>query len=212
MAPEFSEIRDAVVNGNKKQVVDLVQEAVQTTDPMSIIDGALAKGLEVVGSKFEEGEFFLPDMMLAAQAMEAAINILEPMLQKGSQTTLGKIVIGTVEGDIHEIGKNIVILILKSAGFEVFDLGVNVPSARFIEAVKERGAQILGISALMTTTIAKQKEIIDMLAAEGLRDKVKVMVGGAPITPEWAERIGADSYSPDAIVAVREAKRLQGFQ
>lgn len=209
-----NEVAEAIIKGNREDVISAVKKALEEgIDPLSIITEGLTVGLNVVGAKFESGEYFLPDMMLAAEAANRAMGILEPLLGGGenAKPRMGRVVIGTVEGDVHEIGKNIVIVMMKSAGFEVFDLGVDVPSARFVEVAREKDADIVGISALMTTTVQKQREVIELLKAEHLRDRVKVIVGGAPLTEEWAARIGADAYAPDAITGVRIAKTLLGL-
>jgi corrinoid protein of di/trimethylamine methyltransferase len=207
-------VRDAVVRGDKEDTLSQVKKANEAgIEPARIIADGLTAGLYVVGEKFESGEYFLPDMMMAAEAMAAALAYLEPYIKesKKGETRSGRMVIGTVKGDLHSIGKNIVIMMMKSAGFEVFDLGVDVSTSAFIAAVRENEADILGISALMTTTIQEQKRIIEMLKENGLRDQVKVLVGGAPLSEEWARKVGADGYAPDAIAAVKKAKSLLGL-
>jgi len=209
----LKKIQEGVIEGESSEVTQWVEEGLKAgIDPLEIIDGGLTPGVEAVGAKFEKGEYFLPDMILGAEAMEAGIQILEPLLmeRKQKREPLGTIILGTVAGDIHEIGKNIVRMMLKAAGFDVIDLGVDVKTDKFIEAIRESGASIVGMSALLTTTVGRQKEVIDTLEEEGLRKDIKVMVGGAPITQGWADKIGADSYAPDATAAVREAKRLVG--
>jgi len=170
----------------------------------------LTRGIEIVGQNFAAGKFYLPDLLLGAKSMEAGIKILEPLLAGKNRDFLGKVLMGTVEGDLHEIGKNIVIMMLKTSGFEVLDLGIDVPAKKFIEKIKEQRPDIVGISALLTTTVARQKEIIELLEEEGLRKSVKVMIGGAPINQAWADKIGADGYAEDATVAVEVAKKLMG--
>ena len=176
-----------------------------------MISKGLTEGLYVVGDKFEEGEYFLPDMMLAAEAMNGAIDYLAPLIKKSEQDGGVRMVIGTVKGDLHSIGKDIVIMMMKSAGFDVIDLGVDVSSATFVEAVREKEAAVLGISALMTTTIQEQKKVIDLLKEKGLRERVKVIVGGAPLSEEWAVKVGADGYAPDAISGVKKVKEMLGL-
>jgi methylmalonyl-CoA mutase cobalamin-binding domain/chain len=168
--------------------------------------------MQEVGAGFAAGDLFLPDMMLAARAMQRALGVLEPELKKAAieRTVAGRVVIGTVAGDIHEIGKNLVGMLLSTSGFEVHDLGVNVAPERFVEAVREHNADIVGLSALLTTTMTGQRTVIEALEAAGLRPPVKVMVGGAPVTGQWATDIGADGYSEDAMGAVELAKRLVG--
>ncbi len=207
-------VRDAVVRGDREDTLGQVKKAYAAgIEPAKIIADGLTAGLYVVGEKFESGEYFLPDMMMAADSMAAALVYLEPFIKEGKkgEARSGRMVIGTVKGDLHSIGKNIVIMMMKSAGFEVFDLGVDVSTPAFIAAVRDNEADILGISALMTTTIQEQKRIIEMLQENGLRDKVKVLVGGAPLSEEWARKVGADGYAPDAIAAVKKAKSLLGL-
>ena len=168
----------------------------------------MVKGIEVVGDRFAAGDYFLPDLILGAKAMDAGIGVIEPLLTSEKRDFLGRVLMGTVEGDQHNIGKNIVIMMLKSSGFEVFDLGVDVPSKVFVDKVKELKPQIVGISALLTTTVDKQKEIIELLQEEGLRNQVKVIIGGAPINQAWADKIGANGYGEDALSAVGLCKKL----
>lgn len=214
MDERLKQVKEAIVEGSKQVTLQRVEEAVEAgIDPSTIIAEGLSAGLYVVGDKFEEGEYFLPDMMLAAEAMSGAIDYLEPLIKKDEGENAAdpvRVVIGTVKGDVHSIGKDIVIMMMKSAGFEVIDMGVDVPSATFVAAVRDKNASVLGISALMTTTIQEQKNIIDLLKEEGLRDKVKIIVGGAPLSEEWAVKIGADGYAPDAISGVKIVKNLLG--
>jgi 5-methyltetrahydrofolate--homocysteine methyltransferase len=203
------DLAEAVTNGEDEQVRDLTNGAIAAgIQPLKIINEGLTKGIEMVGKRFAAGEYFLPDLLLGAKAMEAGINILEPMLAGTNRQFLGKVLMGTVKGDLHCIGKNIVIIMLKSSGFDVIDLGVDVPSSKFIEKIKEHKPDIVGISALLTTTVGEQKNIIESLKEEGLRDQVKIMIGGAPISQSWADQIGADGYAEDASVAVLVAKKL----
>lgn len=213
MTDFFAGVSDAVLRGDKEDALQQVKKAYEAgIEPAKIIAEGLTTGLYGVGEKFEAGEYFLPDMMMAAEAMAAALEYLEPFIKEGQrETRAGRMVIGTVKGDLHSIGKNIVIMMMKSAGFEVFDLGVDVATPAFIEAVREKKADILGISALMTTTISEQKRVIELLQENGLREKVKVLVGGAPLSEEWARKIGADGYAPDAIAGVKKAKALLGI-
>ncbi|AET66810.1 methyltransferase cognate corrinoid protein [Desulfosporosinus orientis DSM 765] len=205
----LTKVSVAVVEGDIDLVQELTQQAIENgLEPLVIINEGLTRGIKIVGDNFGAGKFFLPDLLLGAKAMDAGIKILEPLLDGAQQESKGKVLIGTVQGDLHEIGKNIVGMMLKTSGFEVVDLGVDVPSARFIEKVKELKPNILGISALLTTTVDKQKEIIEILQEEGLRDQIKVMIGGAPINQAWADKIGADGYAEDAITAVNVANSL----
>ncbi len=201
----------AILNGSKDSALEWAEKGLQSgLKPLELISGGLTVGLDEVGEKFESGEYYLPDMMLAAEAMSAVLQMLAPQLEKerdAAEQTV-KVVIGTVKGDLHSIGKDIVIMMLKAAGMEIIDLGVDVPSEKFVRSVADSGAVVLGISALMTTTIQEQKKIIDLLVEHGLREKVKVIVGGAPLSEEWALKIGADAYAADAIAGVKRIKAL----
>jgi 5-methyltetrahydrofolate--homocysteine methyltransferase len=175
-----------------------------------ILNSGLIPGLNEVGRRFQNGEFFFPELLVSGEAMKAALARLKPELVESSGAIIGKYVIGTVKGDIHDIGKNIVIMMLEGNGWEVTDLGIDVPTDAFVKAVKEADYQVLGMSALLTTTIPRLTETIEALQKEGLRNKVKVMVGGVSVTEEYAAEIGADAYGKDAVDAVAEAKRLIG--
>lgn len=205
-----AELFDAIVAYNKDKVIAAVDKARKVMKPQEIID-TLASGMNEVGIRFERGKLFLPHVMVAAEAMTAGVKLIEGDLPKGSgDESLGVIVTGTVEGDVHDIGKSIVSTMLQCAGYKVFDLGRDVPITNFIETVKKEDGQMIGMSALMTTTMQAQKECIEMLKEEGLRGKVKVMVGGAPATQAWADKIGADGYGENASEAVRKANELLG--
>lgn len=202
-------LTEAVIEGDDSLVVELTQKAVDAgVEPLVIINEALTKGIRIVGEYFGSGQYFLPDLLLGAKAMDAGVKLLEPLLLGTSREFYGRVLMGTVQGDLHEIGKNIVGMMLKTSGFEVVDLGVDVSASKFIEKVKELKPNVIGISALLTTTIGRQKEIIEILTEEGLRDQVKVMIGGAPINKNWADKIGADGYAEDAITAVEICKKL----
>ena len=206
----FEKIQQNVVDGEVDNVADLTKEALeQGIEPLSILNDALVTGINVVGNEYQQGNFFLPDLVLGAKAMEAGLAVLQPHLL-GDQKRIpeGVVVIGTVQGDLHDIGKNIVATLLSANGFEVFDLGVDVSVAKFMESVHEYKPDVIGLSALLTTTVKMQQDLIETLIEEGLRDKVKVIVGGAPITREWAEKIGADGYGINAAEAVTEVKKL----
>jgi 5-methyltetrahydrofolate--homocysteine methyltransferase len=210
---QFQAMRQAVVDGDAAAAEAAAQAAVEAgIPPLAAIDEGFMPGMQEVGAGFAAGDLFLPDMMLAARAMQRALNILEPELKKASveRKVAGRVVIGTVAGDIHEIGKNLVGMLLSTSGFEVHDLGVNVAPERFVEAAREHDADIVGLSALLTTTMTGQRTVIEALEAAGLRPRVKVMVGGAPVTGQWANDIGADGYSEDAMGAVELAKKLVG--
>jgi corrinoid protein of di/trimethylamine methyltransferase len=183
----------------------------QGLDPLECINRGLSPGIDRVGELFATGEYFLPDLIIGGDAMKAALDVLEPALAGGqSREILGQVVLGTVEGDLHEIGKTLVGTMLTANGFRVTDIGVDKPAADFVAAVKDSGATLVGASALLTTTMLHQQEVIEALKEAGLRDQVKVMIGGAPVTENWAEKIGADGYAEDAIGAVALAKELVG--
>ena len=216
MAQElYRAMAQSVIDGEVDDARRLAQQAVeQGLDPLAAINQGFIPGVNHVGEQFSRGEMFLPDLVLAGEAMKAAIAVLEPeMARRGTQRqTLGRVVIGTVEGDIHDIGKTLVATMLAASGFQVYDLGVDVPVARFVEKAREVEADIVGLSALLTTTMARQADAIKALTEAGLRPRVKVMVGGAPVTASWAAEIGADGTSEDAIGAVAVARRLVGAQ
>jgi methanogenic corrinoid protein MtbC1 len=190
-------------------VVELLAEAIkQGADPREIVVQALSKPMEVVGEKYEKGDYLIPDMLASAECVGAAMEILAPRLIESGVETKGKFVIATVEGDLHDIGKNIATIMLKGAGYEVLDLGNNVPSLKIVEAVKSEGAKYLGLSALLTTTMRVMEDVIKGLDAAGTRDSVKVLIGGAPTSEEFATKIGADAYCPDAFKALDILKKL----
>jgi corrinoid protein of di/trimethylamine methyltransferase len=207
----ITQLITAIVEGETEQAIEFTRQALAAgIEPMAIIDQGLIPGMEIVGEKFSSGEFFLPNLIISANGMQEAMLLLEPELKARQQErkSAGKVVIGTVHGDIHEIGKSLVATMLSANGFQVFDLGVDVPVATFIAKIREIDADLLGLSALLTTTMVVQREIIAALKQAGLRERVKVMVGGAPVTRSWAEEIGADGYAEDAIGAVVLAKQL----
>jgi dimethylamine corrinoid protein len=205
----LQELSDAVISCKKDAVLAAVEKAKSEIPAPEIIEQGLAAGMNEVGILFERGKLFLPHVMMAADAMTAGVNLLEADMPAGDKgKKLGVIVNGTVEGDVHDIGKSIVSTMLQSAGFEVHDIGRDVPIRHFVEKAKETGADMVGLSALMTTTLPGQKEVIELLKEEGLRGKVKVMIGGAPATQAWAEKIGADCYAENASEAVTKAKEL----
>lgn len=207
----LNQITDILVEGEPELVVELTRKAIDSgLEPIEIIDSGLIPGMDIVGEKFSSGEFFLPNLIVAAEGMKGAMELLEPLLREKQQASRspGKVVIGTVQGDIHEIGKSLVATMLAANGFTVYDLGVDVPVEEFVAKIKETGADLLGLSALLTTTMEVQREVIEELQRAGLKDRVKVMVGGAPVTRSWAEEIGADGYSEDAIGAVNVALEL----
>jgi len=209
----FDAMRQSVIDGDPDTAVELAQRAlVEGVDPLDAIDKGYVAGLHEVGDQFSCGDMFLPEMMLAARAMQRAVAVLEPeMARRSSQRQVtGRVVIGTVKGDIHEIGKSLVGMMLSADGFEVHDLGVDVPPERFVEKARDVNADIVAISALLTTTMTGQRTVVDALAAAGLRPGVRVLVGGAPVTRSWAQEIGADGYGEDAVGAVKVARELMG--
>ena len=209
----FPKMAQSIIDGDSDVAVALANQAVAAgLDPLEAISKGYVIGVNTVGDAFSRGDAFLPELVMAGEAMKAAIAVLEPeMAKRGThRQILGKVVLATVEGDIHEIGKTLVGTMLSASGFQVYDLGVDVSSAKILAKVKEVDADLVGLSALLTTTMVKQREVIDVLDKEGLRRKVKVMVGGAPVTREWVQKIEADGYSEDAIGAVSVAKKLVG--
>jgi len=206
----YSKLEQAVIDGESEDAEALAKQALEAgLDPLACIDNGLTKGIQRVGELFSSGEYFLPELIMGADAMKAALNILEPALV-GNQhrEVVGKVVLGTVQGDLHEIGKTLVGTMLTANGFDVIDIGVDKSADEFIAAVKENNADIVGASALLTTTMLQQKALIQALEGAGLREQVKVMVGGAPVTDSYAKEIGADGYAEDAISAVGMAMRL----
>lgn len=209
----FQAMTQSVIDGEPEEAERLAQQVIkQNIAPLDAINNGFVVGVNIVGDGFARGEMFLPDLVLAGEAMKAAVSILEPeMVKRGTERQmLGKVVLGTVEGDIHDIGKTLVGTMLSTSGFQVFDLGVDVPIETFIEKVSEVNADIVGLSALLTTTMVNQRNMIVALEEAGLRSQIKVMIGGAPVTRNWAEEIGADGYSEDAIGATAVAKQLVG--
>jgi len=209
----FQKMSQSILDGDSDAATALAKQAIESgIDPLEAISKGFVVGVNQVGESFACGQAFLPELVMAGEAMKAAVATLEPEMQKRgtSRQVYGKVVLATVEGDIHEIGKTLVGTMLSASGFQVYDLGVDVPTAKIIEKVKEVDADLVGLSALLTTTMVKQKEVIDELDKLGLRKKVKVMVGGAPVTKDWVQKIEADGYSEDAIGAVGLAKRLVG--
>lgn len=208
MEDMIARLKNAVINYEMETIADLAKQALKEgVDPLVAIEKGLAEGIKTVGEKFGKGEIFLPELVMGAEAMKAALAVLEPAVPKGKhRASEGKVIIGTVQDDIHEIGKNLVSTMLASNGFEVVDLGVNVPSAEFLKKVDEHKPSILAMSALMTTTMPRMAEVIAPLKKKS--KSVKVLVGGAPVTDTYAKEIGADGYSGDASGAVDVAKKL----
>lgn len=207
----LARITENIVKGEPESVVALTRKALESgLQPLEIINQGLVPGMNVAGEKFARGEFFLPHLLIAAKGMQAAMELLEPELGARQQVheAVGTVVIGTVLGDIHEIGKSLVGTMLSANGFKVYDLGVDVPKEDFVARVRETGADLLGLSALLTTTMIGQREVIENLVQAGIRDQVKVVVGGAPVSQAWADEIGADAYAENAMDAVKVAKRV----
>jgi 5-methyltetrahydrofolate--homocysteine methyltransferase len=209
MSDVLAKLAQAVIEGDREVTPGLTQQALdQGLDPGVILNEGLMPGMAHVGEAFRSGDMFVPEVLLAARAMQASMDLLRPLLVETNAKMAGKIVIGTVKGDLHDIGKNLVAMMCEGAGFEVTDLGRDVDPARFVEAVKEVSAEIVAMSALLTTTMRSMELTIKALQEAGLRDQIKVMVGGAPVTQEFADQIGADGYAPNAAAAADLAKNL----
>jgi corrinoid protein of di/trimethylamine methyltransferase len=206
MADILSEISENLQKGKAKAVVELVERALgEGIPPQTILDEGLLAGMGVIGAKFKANEVFVPEVLVAARAMNKGAEILKPVLAEKGIGSRGKAVIGTVKGDLHDIGKNLVKMMMEGRGIEMIDLGVDVPATRFLEAAKENGVSIVCCSALLTTTMGEMKNVVDTIKASDMADKVKIMVGGAPVTQVYCDQIGADSYSPDAASAAEAA-------
>jgi corrinoid protein of di/trimethylamine methyltransferase len=207
--PDLDKLREAVIEGDWKTAAAVTQAAVEAgAAPLAIVTGYLVPAMDEVGRRFECEEYFVPEMLLSARAMKASMGIVRPMLVATGAEPVGRVVIGTVKGDLHDIGKNLVASMLEGGGFEVIDLGTNVAPESFIEAVVARGANLVALSALLTVTMPSMKTTIDAFEAAGVRGKVKIMVGGAPVTGQYAQAIGADGYGESAAAAVALARRL----
>ncbi|GHV03502.1 corrinoid methyltransferase [Bacteroidia bacterium] len=205
-------LTDAILAGNLDQSVAITKEAVaEGISPSTLVNDYMIKGMEEVGARFEAGKAFVPNLLMSARAMKGALDILKPLMVGSESTALGKVVIGTVKGDLHDIGKNLVASMLEGCGFEVVNIGVDVSSDKFVQAIEENHADIVCISALLTTTMTYMKEVIDAINTSSLKGKVKIMVGGAPLSQDFARSIGADGYSTNANGAVATAKQLMGI-
>jgi 5-methyltetrahydrofolate--homocysteine methyltransferase len=201
--------RDDVVHGKASQVKDLVQKAIdEGMEVEKVLNEGLIAGMDIVGKKFQANEFYVPEMLIAARAMKAGLGILRPLLADKGVKPIGTVILGTARGDLHDIGKNLVGMMLEGAGFEIVDLGVDIAPEKFIETAKEKKANIIGVSALLTTTMVGMKNVVQTLKESDFNGKVKVMVGGAPVTQSYADEIEADAYAPDAASAVDKAKEL----
>jgi 5-methyltetrahydrofolate--homocysteine methyltransferase len=205
----LDQLKDYLQKGDSQQVSLLTQKAVdEGVEVRAVLDDGLITGMNIVGAKFKEHQIFLPDVLMAAKAMYAGMDIIKPLMIKEGIPTIGKVVIGTVHGDLHDIGKNLVGIMLKGAGFEVVDLGRDVPAEKFVEAAAESGAKVIGMSALLTTTMPVMKKVVELARESGLYDKVKIIVGGAPLSSEYAEQIGAHAYCYDGVNAVDRVKEF----
>ena len=206
---ELQKLTDAIVAGKMEEAVGIANEAVKNgVQPQTLISDYLIKGMEIIGARFGEGKAFVPNLLMSARAMKGCLDLLKPMLKGDTSITFGKIVIGTVKGDVHDIGKNLVASMFEGSGFEVVNLGINVDAEKFVQAVRDQKADILCLSALLTTTMNYMNDVIQAVDNAGLRDKIKIMVGGAPLNEAFAKEIGADAYTLDANQAVVVAKKL----
>jgi 5-methyltetrahydrofolate--homocysteine methyltransferase len=212
MSDIIEQIKDVVVNGKHKEIEALVRAAIdEKVDPSAIINDGLIQAMDIVGKKFGSGEIFVPEMLVAAITMKQGLEIIRPLLQGAAAQPKGTILMGTVKGDLHDIGKNLVIMMLEGAGFKVIDLGIDLSVEKVVEKVREIKPDVLGLSALLTTTMPEMQNVIAIIREQGLRDSVKIMVGGAPVDAAFADRIGADGYGKDAVAAVQLAKKLIGI-
>jgi len=206
---DLQALADAVINGNRDESAKLTQAAIdEGVNPGDIVEEGLIAGMSVVGARFKANEFYVPEVLIAARAMHAGMDLLKPLLAEGDVEPRGIVAIGTVKGDLHDIGKNLVAMMLEGGGYDVVDLEVDVTPEKFVAAVNESNVNVIALSALLTTTMPSMKDTIDALAEAGVRDKVKVMIGGAPVTQNYADEIGADGYAPDAASAVDKAAEL----
>jgi 5-methyltetrahydrofolate--homocysteine methyltransferase len=209
MSAILQQIADDLYDGKNTEVAELTQQALDTgLTAAEILNGGLVAGMDRVGADFKNGDLFVPEVLIAARAMHAGMDILRPLLAESDVPSAGKVVLGTVAGDLHDIGKNLVAMMLEGGGFEVIDLGIDITPEKFVEAVKTEQPNLVGLSALLTTTMPSIEKTIDALQAAGVRDGVKVMIGGAPVTQEYTDKIGADGYAADAASAVDLARSL----
>jgi len=208
---DLKPLYEAILNGDAKVAHDITEQAIKSgADPIKLVDEFMIPAMSEVGRRFESNEYFVPELLISARAMKSALDLVRPLLVERGAKPLGTVAVGTVKGDLHDIGKNLVAAMLEGGGFEVIDLGVNVPPEKFIAAINEKGAQIVAMSALLTTTMPAMKTTIDALKQAGVRQKVKVLIGGAPITQKYADEIGADGYSENAVGAVSAARQSLG--
>ena len=208
---KYQDLADAIITGDNVKSKEITQKLVDSgVKATEILNGGLVPGMDVVGVRFKANEMYIPEVLIAARAMHAAMDIIKPLLAEAGAIMKGTIVVGTVQGDLHDIGKNLVCMMLEGGGYTVIDAGVDVPGDKFVEEVKKSGAKVVGLSALLTTTMPSMKDVIIALKADAATKDVKVMVGGAPLTQEYADSIGASGYAPDASSAVDVAKKLIG--
>jgi 5-methyltetrahydrofolate--homocysteine methyltransferase len=206
---DLNAITETLITGDGDKLKELVQIALDAGTPANeILQQGLIVGMDIVGEKMECGDMFIPEVLMSAQAMSISVEILKPLLAEGESASAGKVIIGTVKGDLHDIGKNLVVMMMESAGFEVIDLGVDVDPDKFVEAIRENKPNIVGLSALLTTTMPMMKKSIESIEESGLRDSLKIIVGGAPVNQAFADEVGADGYAPDAGSASKMAKAM----
>lgn len=207
--PDFESLNEAIIQGNIQRVKELTQRMIDSNvEPVSIINEGLIPGMGVVGTRFKAGDMYVPEVMMSARAMSSGVALVKPLIAESDMPTSGKVAVGTVKGDLHDIGKNLVIMMMESSGFKVIDLGIDIGAEAFVKVVKEQQVEIIGMSALLTTTMLSMKDTIEALKEAGLRDQVKIIIGGAPVTRDFAEKIGADGYAPDAGSAADLCKKL----
>ena len=207
--PDFEKLSNAVIAGNEAKVKELTKSLIdQGAEPLEIINQGLIAGMSVVGTRFKAGDMFVPEVLMAARSMNGGLDMVKPLMADGDVPVKGKIVLGTVKGDLHDIGKNLVGMMMESAGYQVINLGVDVSPEKFLEAVKEHNPDIIAMSALLTTTMLSMRDTIEVLKEEGLKNNVKCIVGGAPVSQEFADEIGADGFAPDAASATELCDRL----
>ena len=209
--PTFNDLAQSVISGSVDQVKSQVQGFISAgNDPLEIINQGLIAGMNVVGARFKVGDMYVPEVLMSAHSMSAGLELVKPLIADKDIQSNGKVLLGTVKGDLHDIGKNLVGMMMESGGLDVINLGIDIAPEKFVEAIKEHNPDILAMSALLTTTMPGMKDTIEMLEEEGLREKVKVIIGGAPVSKEFADNIGADGYAPDAASATDLCKALLG--
>jgi len=209
---DLSALAENLINGKAQEVKELTQKALDEGVPSGeILNEGLIKGMNVVGERFKNNEFYVPEVLIAARAMHAGMDILKPKLAESGVEPIGTVLLGTVKGDLHDIGKNLVAMMLEGAGFEVIDLGIDVPPEKFVQAVNEQGGDVIAMSALLTTTMTQMKTTLEALEEAGVKGKIKTLIGGAPVTQNYADEIGADGYARDAASAADKAKELLGI-